>query len=282
MKNRLSYIDLAKAIAIWLVVWGHALSCLADENTMKGGSFEWIGNWIYSFHMPLFMILSGFFASSALQRPIYVMAWSKFRQLIWPCITFGCILAVFYRYWNMNIDALQHGVLFMGLVYDYWFLHCLFANFLIAWVVYRFPRRLQLVVFAVLFSAICFMFSKGHNLWNMSTMMIPFFVGIESKPFLSKLEQYKILIFVACAILFLLMFPLYDSYFNGSTYFFMPFTFIHLCEWLYREVIGIVGSVEVIAFCIIVVGRFKNYRIIEQILKIGGYATSVCNTGRFA
>ena len=58
MNKRIEYIDLAKGLAIYLVVLGHALGSLAAP-TMEHGI---IGNVIYSFHMPLFMILSGFFA----------------------------------------------------------------------------------------------------------------------------------------------------------------------------------------------------------------------------
>ena len=46
-KERIDWIDYAKALGVFLVIMGH---------TYKGYSF--IG-WIYSFHMPLFFFLSG-------------------------------------------------------------------------------------------------------------------------------------------------------------------------------------------------------------------------------
>ena len=42
MKNRISYIDIAKGIGIFLVIWGHII--------LSGPAY----NIIYAFHMPLF------------------------------------------------------------------------------------------------------------------------------------------------------------------------------------------------------------------------------------
>lgn len=52
-------LDNLKGIAIFLVVWGHSLQYL------NNGEFDFFENSlfqvIYSFHMPLFMVISGFF-----------------------------------------------------------------------------------------------------------------------------------------------------------------------------------------------------------------------------
>ena len=50
--KRLDYIDAAKAIAIILVIIGHSNWLSAIPR---------VGGMIYSFHMPLFFIISGFF-----------------------------------------------------------------------------------------------------------------------------------------------------------------------------------------------------------------------------
>ena len=49
-KMRLEWVDISKGIGILLVIIGHCVYI--------GGS---IHNWIFSFHMPLFFILSGMF-----------------------------------------------------------------------------------------------------------------------------------------------------------------------------------------------------------------------------
>lgn len=50
MKNRLKYIDIAKGISILLVILGH---CLQEGSIIR--------QYIYTFHMPLFFIVSGMF-----------------------------------------------------------------------------------------------------------------------------------------------------------------------------------------------------------------------------
>ena len=63
-QERLSFIDSLKGFAIFLVVMGHVIEWqFADhEQAIHGGSPQVAIWWhfIYSFHMPLFMFLSGF------------------------------------------------------------------------------------------------------------------------------------------------------------------------------------------------------------------------------
>lgn len=58
MNQRDITIDIAKGVAILFVVVGHLL----QYNTIDGSSGVCF-NWIYSFHMPLFMLLSGYVAA---------------------------------------------------------------------------------------------------------------------------------------------------------------------------------------------------------------------------
>ncbi|MDD8037541.1 MAG: acyltransferase family protein, partial [Thomasclavelia ramosa] len=67
MNNRIEYIDFIKGFTIFLVVWGHAI-----QNISQNGSF-WnnpMHIFICSFHMPIFMLLSGFFFKNEISRPI--------------------------------------------------------------------------------------------------------------------------------------------------------------------------------------------------------------------
>ena len=52
--NRLSYVDVLKGYAILLVILGHSI-----QNTVLDFDGNIVFRVIYSFHMPLFMILSG-------------------------------------------------------------------------------------------------------------------------------------------------------------------------------------------------------------------------------
>lgn len=58
--------DILKAIAIFFVIVGHTIQYLGPTDGMDSLIF----GIIYSFHMPLFVAISGYFANRALQLPV--------------------------------------------------------------------------------------------------------------------------------------------------------------------------------------------------------------------
>lgn len=65
MKKRISYLSTARVIGILLVVLGHSY----PFNVPLGQGFEFLRTFIYSFHMPLFVFLSGFLAAKSNHIP---------------------------------------------------------------------------------------------------------------------------------------------------------------------------------------------------------------------
>ena len=63
--ERLDNFDVAKFLAIFLVVWGHVVqqSCM-----LKNPFDDFICQTIYTFHMPLFMGLCGFFFHKSIAK----------------------------------------------------------------------------------------------------------------------------------------------------------------------------------------------------------------------
>jgi fucose 4-O-acetylase-like acetyltransferase len=80
-------IDSLKGFAILLVVLGHAIQTSTDN--FDNNIFFRI---IYSFHMPLFMFLSGFIAYG---RPINLS--KKFTSLVIPFVTWYLLLLLIYQ-----------------------------------------------------------------------------------------------------------------------------------------------------------------------------------------
>lgn len=62
MKRDIFY-DIVKGIAIVLVVFGHCIQYGSGEHYENARLFmdEWLYKLIYSFHMPLFALISGYF-----------------------------------------------------------------------------------------------------------------------------------------------------------------------------------------------------------------------------
>ena len=64
--KRVVYLDMVKFLAIWMVCIGHSYSLV----TMDSPSI--LNRWIYSFHMPLFMLLCGYFSLNSFQKTFLV------------------------------------------------------------------------------------------------------------------------------------------------------------------------------------------------------------------
>lgn len=80
-KKRLQFIDVAKGIAILLMMAGH--SGVPSEVT----------HFMYSFHMPLFFIVAGYFTTRKSFREILAKGWI---QLVRPCIFTICLVIAFF------------------------------------------------------------------------------------------------------------------------------------------------------------------------------------------
>ena len=86
-KKRIGYADLTKVTAIYLVLWGHVIPQLIDQPSNENRIYIFI----YAFHMPLFMMVSGFFANSSMSLKFKDLLIKKFRQLILPALSFGVL-----------------------------------------------------------------------------------------------------------------------------------------------------------------------------------------------
>lgn len=133
MGNRVLSLDLLKAFAIYLVIWGHAIMHFQPDFE-KSVCFIVI----YAFHMPLFMMLSGYFATSSMKLEVSDLLSKKFRQLLLPCISWGilCWLVISSGLIEGRFD-LEIGELFtggwLGLKDNFWFLKSCFICYVLAW-----------------------------------------------------------------------------------------------------------------------------------------------------
>ncbi len=93
MKQRNYYFDNAKFILIYFVVFGHIIRSFIDENEIIYSLYKVI----YSFHMPAFILVSGFFAKGYYQKG-YIL--KLIKKLIFPYLIFQLIYSVFYYFLN--------------------------------------------------------------------------------------------------------------------------------------------------------------------------------------
>lgn len=94
-KSRIEWIDVAKGYGILAVVMGHCFN--------KGSL---IHNWIFSFHMPLFYLLSGYCFNLEKYTDIKELAKSKGKSLLIPYIKFcmlGLLVSILIPEWRNGI-----------------------------------------------------------------------------------------------------------------------------------------------------------------------------------
>ena len=141
-RKRESFFDNAKFLAIVLVVLGHAWEPLIDDSRAARALYLFV----YAFHMPAFIIVSGYFSRSfdgradRLQRLI--------TGVVVPYIVFETAYSLFKRYIGGDAD---HPVSLLDPWYLTWFLIALTIWRLTApiWRIVRWPLPLALAIAAL-------------------------------------------------------------------------------------------------------------------------------------
>lgn len=115
-KKRLIWIDSLKGWLMILVVLGHAI-----QSSLGDACFQnHLWNLIYSFHMPAFMAISGWFAFSNTSKNINVGSLCKrrFNQLMVPYLSWSLLrLCHFCRLFHWKFKQNHHSTRFLFLVF---------------------------------------------------------------------------------------------------------------------------------------------------------------------
>lgn len=129
-KQRIVYLDLVKLVTIYLVIFGHVLMRMVNGYAVG----ERLINFIYSFHMPLFMLMSGYFASNKLgEMPVIDLLRKKGLQLLLPAVTCTIICCVYI--WL----AKDHPNYRDEMIGNSWFLKTLFVYYVLFGLLKRLP-----------------------------------------------------------------------------------------------------------------------------------------------
>lgn len=106
--NRIGWIDTAKGLGLLLVVYGHFLSCAADSFIFKV---------IYSFHMPMFFMLSGFLVKPLKQSLGGYIHKKTITLLAPPIISIMLMLPLFFIEMRMRNIQMSAAEIFATIFY---------------------------------------------------------------------------------------------------------------------------------------------------------------------
>lgn len=264
-QNRIYAFDILKGIAITLVLWGH----LIQITTLESSSFyeSFIIRFIYSFHMPLFMMISGYLFYGSLQRhSLKNNIKNKFKQLLLPILMWGSINYVM----RLLIEKDSSIVDLIVQVKAYWFLWALLLSVIIVSIVawFRLPIKFETICFiaagVLIYIALTYLTSYGWIAFfcpdvELMFFVYPFFVlGYVFKRWISERPNVPAIIksnIVRMIIPTGVVFLIFLSYFHTNSYIYVsglnPIlsdqgVFKQISIDVFRFVLGVTGSLFMI------------------------------------
>ena len=186
-KQRVVWIDNAKAFACLLVVIGHLLMSLRKINPYTEIT-EFIVWFIYLFHMPLFMCISGFLYHKRTKinslKDYKKFEYKKIINLIVPYITFYSITMCLNMLFSSSVNTPRGMKEWLGIINNpiapYWFLYALLSIFIFVPIIEKLlnnNKKRVLIVFIVLKILSIFYIPKLYFLKSIMFYGIYFYIG---------------------------------------------------------------------------------------------------------
>lgn len=244
--EHIDYIDFARVLGLFLMVVGHQQLLSQDLTTL-----------IFSFHMPLFFILSGMFHKS---KPLEITLKKVYKTLLFPFLIIASSWCIFYLFLLIrknivDINYVYHVLgtfISPGKVLGCLSPYCIFIWFLLALAVIkvittRFSGKRPLILLAICSIVIFFIHQRlfpwgGVLSIDSALLALPFYViGFIMKDYvLTQTYSYKksIIVMLSCMLL-----TLFLSRYNGVVD-------INNCKYgdnlLLFYVTGVLGSLSII------------------------------------
>ncbi len=252
-RKRDAYLDIIKGIAIIAVVFGHCIQFGSGSNFQNDRVFyDNVFRFIYSWHMPLFMLVSGYLFSFSVRRHDWLdLIASRFKQLAIPMLSWALLIAMILRSFGGGDGPFVHDVI-KHFLNDIWFLWAIFYNSLLVLAV----RKLfadNIFVYIGLY-ILTFVVPDSFNA-ALYKFMYPFFVcaylygiGKLSMP-VNYIKKNRMLSLGLAVIIYVGLFSMYGyyAYIYTSGYAIVGFRSHVISGWklwndIYRMLIGFAGS----------------------------------------
>lgn len=244
--GRIKWFDALKMTAIFMLLWRHCIVYLLAESYSNHVYF-----FLYPFHMPLFMTISGYFSAHIIEKNLLHVVLRKFRQLMLPALFCGVLLCIVLICFTGNC---KEGDIMLN---SFWFLKSVFVCSLL----YLFSYKKKRLRFVLLPASI--LLSQAIQLYNIWWMYPSFLLGVVIKRF-CWLKRNTFLMFLLCFCIYVLMLlflePEYNSFVTDFTMMNSGLYFPKLCMFfllrLYRFVIGGAGTLAFISL-----SEFLSHRL---------------------
>ena len=255
-----SFIDFLRGIAIFLMLWGHSVQYCC------GGQFDFFENsvfkLIYSFHMPFFMLISGYlFFFSEQKRGLTELIEYKTKSLLYPILMCSVLNILLTSSIEKTIEGGVKGYIELfgsTPITSLWFLWSVIAGSIALGFAIKITKNKVLQGILILAGVGC---AAILPCWDMNVYMYPYFaIGYLYSRNRDRLVKY----FNVSGLVSLIAFIIMLSFFEKKHYIYTSGLLggENIIDSLkidfFRWAIGLFGSVAVIWICKFVHGRMNG------------------------
>lgn len=261
---RLASMDMLKGFAIIMVIAGHAVQYLISGHYYDKEVYRLI----YSFHMPLFMAITGFFASGQGGKYISIKQLTKRAyHLLLPLVVYAFVMRFIFH-------AMPH---FTGcLIYNLWFLKSALCCTILFAITYLAPPRWRWI--AVILTLVL---SQFLLIFNLKYMYPCFLGGAWLRNNMDWFMSKKKAITITSGIIWVVMVLFFDEYFwsyiSVEEHNILPFETLTDSGWwfilIYRTILGLAGSLMFFGLFEAMASKGFHHTFIGRILNKVGQET---------
>lgn len=257
LHKRNIYLDVIKAFAIICVVLGHCIQYGSGAHYLEDSLYfdNLVFKIIYSFHMPLFTLISGYLFAFTIEKDLKEVIHGRFKSLIipiamWSLISFTMVfLSQILSIDNINVISLLKK--YLSIFFEnLWFLWAIFWCSIIVLIVKNLFKDFKIIyIFIILLS----FFIPDIGILAGCKFVYPFFVigyFYNKDNLKEKLKKtYTSISLLVFGFLFIILLLFYNRdsfiYISGH-YIFQGVPIRQFFIDLYRFVIGLIGSVFIL------------------------------------
>ena len=251
------------------MVIGHNIQYGSDSSLRLTGEFfeHPLFKFIYSFHMPLFALISGYLCHIRDNESVFGFLMRKVRVFFVPILSWVCV--EFFIKTIIGLQDLSSLKLFITsffsqLVYSYWFLWAMLLSSIAIWIFEKyFNCNMWIAIVAIIFSMV--IPNKLNS--NLYVYVFPYFLlgymwKKRSKEGNLSLKQSN-----AALVAVTLVFGILLTSYNYNSYIYMTQIYLfgtlgwknQIITNLFRWVIGLVGSIFVVLLCYRIENKLHRY-----------------------
>lgn len=253
-ENRNPIIDYARGIAVFFVLWGHSIQCIGGD---EGFFQNPLVKFMYSFHMPLFMMISGYLFYFGKDLKFSIILKRRFISLGVPFVVWGILLYVRQCIFTFVTESTMiisiQGTL-RSLISGPWFLKSVFVISIVVAVLIKLSGMVKVddKLCYGLFWIVWLLLIAGVKIVGDHTAdLFPFFIfgfAMAAYPvIIGKLFAFRYVVYASFAILLMFFKPDYLVYVSGINPITSDYGFWKQVGMdVYRLITGAVGSLSVI------------------------------------